>query len=44
MVITLTKAMLNFTEHTLSLGRLKKKWSTNTGQKDHEEKFKILSQ
>ena len=43
MVIILAKVMLHFTEHIVRLGKLKKKWSTNTGCKDHEEKFNILS-
>lgn len=42
--IILVKVMLHFTEHTVSPGKLKKKWSTNTGHKDHVEKFEILSE
>lgn len=43
MAIILVKGMPYFTQHIVSLGKLKEKWSTNTGHKDHEGKFKILS-
>lgn len=36
MAIIPVKIILNFTKHIISFGKLKKKWSTNTGHKDHE--------
>lgn len=38
-VIILVKVMLSFTEHFVSFGELKGKWSANTSHKDCEEAF-----